>query len=175
MHITSVAPLRDVRPNSLPEILKVLQIWEGRCSSVVGEIEAQIVGIKNNAAKRKAREMRRQDVVDNAVLSTEGSGENIASGGGAGSAWRTVTRSGGTRTGPGEDNRKGKGIGIKRDLDEQQEDEETPPWGQHGGGEEDGGVGVGLARMEVDEEPGSAGKAAEGGRTAKRAVGKKGI
>jgi COP9 signalosome complex subunit 7 len=175
VHITSIAPLRDLRPNSLPDILKVLQVWESRCSSVVGEIEAQIAGVRTNAAKRKARDMKRQEVVENAVLSAEVSGENTGNGGGGGSGVRTTTRSAGVRAGPVDENRKGKGIGVKRDLDEQQEDEETARWGQQGGGEEDGGVGVGLARMEVDEGPGSAGKTGDGGRTAKRAVGKKGL
>ena len=174
VHITSVAPLRDLRPNSLLDILKVLQIWESRCSSVIGEIEAQIAGIRTNAAKRKARDMRRQEVVGNAVLYTETSAENTGSGEGGTGGGRT-TRSGGGNMRGGDDARKGKGIGNKRDLDEQQEDEETAQWGHHTGGEEDGGVGVGLARMEVDEGAGLAGRSGDSGRTAKRPVGKKGL
>lgn len=175
VYITSVAPLRDLRPNSLPDIVKVLQVWENRCSSVVGEIEAQIAGIRSNAAKRMARDTWRQEIVDHAVLYTEISGENTGTGGGGAGVGRT-TRSGvGTRGGLGDDSRKGKGIGNKRDLDEQQEDEEVAHWGHQTGGEEDGGVGVGLARMEVDEGAGLAGRGGDGGRTAKRAVGKKGL
>jgi COP9 signalosome complex subunit 7 len=175
VHITSVAPLRDLRPNSLPEVLKVLQVWGSRCSGVVGEIEAQIAGIRSNAAKRKAREMKRQEVVDHAVLSNDGAGDSNAGGGGGGGAvvGRT-TRSGGMRGNSGDENRKGKGTGSKRDLDEQQEDEEVVRWEQHRG-EEDGGVGVGLAKMEVDEGAGFLGKGGDGGRTAKRVLGKKGL
>lgn len=175
MRITSVAPLRDLVPNSLAETLKVLQVWENRCSSVVSDIEAQIVAITSSAAKRKARERRRQEVVDNAVLNTDASGETNAGGGGLAGGGARTTRSGAVRGGSlGEENRKGKGIGNKRDLDEQQEDEETTQWAPHGG-EEDGGVGVGLAKMEVDEGPGLAGKSGDGARTVKRAVGKKGL
>ncbi len=189
VHITSVAPLRDLRPNSLPEILKVLQVWESRCSSVVGDIEAQIAGIWNNATKRKVREMRRQEVVDTAVLSNDGAGDAgstsgggaggasgaiIGGGGGGGSSGGRITRSSGMRGGLGDENRKSKGTGSKRDLDEQQEDEEVSQWGRQAS-EEDGGVGVGLARMEVDEGAGSIGKSGDGLRTAKRLLGKKGL
>jgi COP9 signalosome complex subunit 7 len=187
VHITSVAPLRDLRPNSLPEILKVLQVWESRCSSVVGDIEAQIAGIRSNAARRKAKEARRQQVVDTAVLSNDGPGEGGNSTGGVagpgaggiggndgGSGGGRLLRSGGLRGGSGDESKKGKGTGSKRDLDEQQEDEEVGQWGAQGG-EEDGGVGLGLARMEVDEGAGSSGKTGDGTRTAKRVFGKKGL
>ncbi|KAF7510090.1 hypothetical protein GJ744_007194 [Endocarpon pusillum] len=185
VHITSVAPLRDLRPNSLPEILKVLQVWESRCSSVVGDIEAQIAGIRNNAAKRKAREMKRQEVVDTAVLSNDGTGDvGNAAGGGAGVGTGVVsgatggagrmTRSSVMRGGSGDENRKSKGTGNKRDLDEQQEDEEVSQWVRQAS-DEDGGVGVGLAKMEVDEGAGSMGKSGDGSRTAKRVLGKKGL
>jgi COP9 signalosome complex subunit 7 len=191
VHITSVAPLRDLRPNSLPEIMKVLQIWESRCSSVVGDIEAQIAGIRSSAAKRKAKEARRQEVVDTAVLSNDSPGEGgnpsggvagpitsaIGGNGGGFGGGRMLRSAGGVRSGSGdESSKKGKGTGSKRDLDEQQEDEEVGQWGTHGGGgEEDGGVGVGLAKMEVDEGAGSSGKTGDGTRTAKRVLGKKGL
>jgi hypothetical protein len=158
-------------------------VWESRCSNVADEIEAQIQGIRSAAARRKAREVRKQEVVDHAVLNADGSGDvNAGSGGGGAGAGAggnmgagRATRSGVIRGGLSEENRKGKGIGNKRDLDEQQEDEDVPGWGQRGGGDEDGGVGAGLAKMEVDEGDGMAGKSVDGGRTAKRAAGKKGI
>lgn len=78
------------------------------------------------------------------------------------------------RRGSGDENKKGKGTGSKRDLDEQQEDEEVIQWRQQGS-EEDGGVGVGLAKMEVDEGAGLPAKGGDGGRTAKRVLGKKGL
>jgi COP9 signalosome complex subunit 7 len=188
VHITSVAPLRDLRPNSLSEILKILQVWESRCSSVVGDIEAQIAGIRSSAAKRKAKEARRQEVVDIAVLSNDGPGEGgnpaggVAGSGGTGGilggnggfGGGRMLRSGNVRGSSGDESKKGKGTGSKRDLDEQQEDEEVGQWGGHGG-EEDGGVGVGLAKMEVDEGAGSSGKSGDGTRTAKRVLGKKGL
>lgn len=171
VHITSVAPLRDLRPTSLPEILKVLQVWENRCRSVVGEIEGQIAGIRSHAVARKEEETRRQDIIDSAVLSTDASSEANTSAGVAGVFGRS-TRSAWIKGVTSDEYKKGKGIGNKRDLDEQLEDEEFTPWGHHGG-EEDGGVGVGLAKMEVDESAGVTGKGTYAGRTAKRTAGKK--
>lgn len=146
---------------------------------MVGDIEAQIAGIRSRAAKRKTREARRQDVVDTAVLSNEGPGDAGNAAGavavaGTGTGGGRTLRSGGMRGGSGDENRKGKGTGSKRDLDEQQEDEEVSQWGQYGG-EEDGGVGLGLAKMEVDEGAGLVGKTGDGARTAKRVLGKKGL
>jgi COP9 signalosome complex subunit 7 len=171
VHITSVAPLRDLRPTSLPELLKILQVWESRCRSVVGEIEGQIAGIWSHAVARKEQETRRQDIIDSAVLSADVSSEANLIAAGAGVIGRS-TRSAWTKGVTSDEYKKGKGIGNKRDLDEQLEDEDSTQWGQHGG-EEDGGVGVGLAKMEVDESVGVPGKATYAGRTAKRAAAKK--
>ncbi|EXJ87429.1 hypothetical protein A1O3_04389 [Capronia epimyces CBS 606.96] len=69
VNITSVAPLRDLRPQSLPALLQILQTWESRCTSVVSELEAQISAIRHTATQRNATQQKRQEVVDAAVLS----------------------------------------------------------------------------------------------------------
>lgn len=161
IHISSVAPLRDLRPASLPEMLKILQTWESRCASIVSELEQQIAAIKTDATTRRAKDMARQEIVDHAVLNVEGGGIGPAKGQqGGGKARDTETR-------------KGKGVtsGNKRDLQEQQ--------GSDGYGEddgEDGGVGVGVAKMEVDEGGGAATMGKNEGplRAPKRVFGKKG-
>lgn len=98
VHITSVAPLRDLRPQSLPAILQILQTWESRCNLVVSDLETQIATIQNTAAQRTALHKTRQDVVDAAVVA----GENDNS-----RAVRARTRQ-----------------GNKRDLDERLEGED---------------------------------------------------
>jgi COP9 signalosome complex subunit 7 len=175
VHFTSVAPLRDLRPTRLSDVLKVLQVWENRCKGVVDNIEGQIVQIRHQATKRKESETRRREIIAHAVLNTDTAGDGNVNTGGISVVGRP-TRSPWTKAaGTNDDYRgKGKGIGNKRDLDEQQEDEESTQWAQHGG-EEDDGVGVGLAKMEVDESAGVAGRGTDAGRTAKRAAGKKGI
>lgn len=69
--ISSVAPVRDLRPQSLPAILQILQTWEGRCSSTITELDAQIASIRDTAAQRTAVQRRRQEVVDTAVVQSE--------------------------------------------------------------------------------------------------------
>lgn len=98
VHITSVAPLRDLRPESLSAILRILKTWEGRCVSTITELESQINIISTSAAERTALQRKRQDVVDTAVVQSE----NDASKG-----VRSRNR-----------------LGNKRDLDERMEGED---------------------------------------------------
>lgn len=161
VHVTSVAPLRDLRPASLSEMLKIIQTWESRCSSVISELEQQITAIKTEAAAQRIKDSARQEIVDQAVLNVDGGAIRP----GHGSKGHTL-RSG------GDIDRRGKGVasGSKRDLQEQQ--------GSDGYGEEDGedgGVGIGVAKMEVDEGSGAAmGKSEGPTRASKRFFGKKG-
>lgn len=67
IHITSVSPLRDLRPASLPQMLKTLGEWESRCTDVIGDIEAQIAAIRSEAAKRSQKEKSRMEIVERAV------------------------------------------------------------------------------------------------------------
>lgn len=98
VHITSVAPLRDPRPQSLSAVLHILRTWEGRCVSTISELDAQISAISSSAAQRTALQRKRTEVVDTAVVQSE----NDASKG-----VRSRNR-----------------LGNKRDLDERMEGED---------------------------------------------------
>ncbi|KAI0405823.1 PCI domain-containing protein [Xylaria palmicola] len=52
VRISSVAPLRDLAPGSVPSMLDSLRAWSGRCTSTLGGLETQIADIKAAAAKR---------------------------------------------------------------------------------------------------------------------------
>ncbi|KAI0099202.1 PCI domain-containing protein [Nemania sp. FL0031] len=52
VHISSVSPLRDLAPGSIPSMLNSLRMWSGRCTSTLEDLEAQIASIKATAAKR---------------------------------------------------------------------------------------------------------------------------
>ncbi|KAK5630464.1 hypothetical protein RRF57_006179 [Xylaria bambusicola] len=54
VRISSVSPLRDLAPGSIPSILNTLREWSGRCTSTLEDLEAQIANIKAAAAKRHA-------------------------------------------------------------------------------------------------------------------------
>ncbi|KAJ9664162.1 hypothetical protein H2198_000380 [Neophaeococcomyces mojaviensis] len=98
VQITSVAPLRDVRPVSLPAISQILNTWQSRCTTTISSLEAQIIQVRSQAAHRTALQRKRQEVIDTAVVQ----GENDAS--------KAVR---------GRDRR-----GNKRDLDERMEGED---------------------------------------------------
>ncbi|EXJ83566.1 hypothetical protein A1O1_07189 [Capronia coronata CBS 617.96] len=141
VNITSVAPLRDLRPQSLPALLQILQTWESRCTSVVSEMEAQISSIRQTAAQRNTTQRKRQEVVDAAVLSEKALDNGESKSGGR--PTRGVHR-----------------LPSKRDIDQQMEgegedlsdddgrmdlDEGLGDVGHHGGGGR-GGHGAGGSR-----------------------------
>jgi COP9 signalosome complex subunit 7 len=50
--VSSVAPLRDLAPNSIPSMLSTLNEWSVRCVSTLADLEKQIASIKAEAVKR---------------------------------------------------------------------------------------------------------------------------
>lgn len=71
VHITSVAPLRDLRPQSLSALLSILQTWESRCTSVITDLEGQINTIRAAATRRNTSSKHRQAIVDAAVNASD--------------------------------------------------------------------------------------------------------
>jgi len=149
VNVTSVAPLRDVKPQSLPSMISILTEWESRCGGVIGDIEAEIEKIKANSAKRAAKENARAELLNKAINSWSGEGDE-------GHSKRSETRSGGRRLGPG-------GGGNKREYSADDNDDD----GYFENGSDDAGP-VG-SRMDIDEGVGSSRTA----RQAKRLLGKK--
>ena len=58
--VTSVAPLRDLAPGSISELLGELSAWSGRCDSVLADLQSEISRIEAQAVKRAAREGRKE-------------------------------------------------------------------------------------------------------------------
>lgn len=56
--ITSVAPLRDLAPGSVAQLLSELSAWSGRCDAVLADLQAEVKAIEDNAGKRAKREGR---------------------------------------------------------------------------------------------------------------------
>ncbi|KAH7321362.1 hypothetical protein B0I35DRAFT_408320 [Stachybotrys elegans] len=54
VEVTSIAPLRDLTPGSIPTMVSALQNWEKRCTSTLGDIETQIQSIRAAAAARES-------------------------------------------------------------------------------------------------------------------------
>jgi COP9 signalosome complex subunit 7 len=77
--ISSVAPLRDVAPSSIPALITTLREWSGRCSSTLSALETQIARIKAEAARRHKEEKEWEAEVDQ-MIESEGQGGKASEG-----------------------------------------------------------------------------------------------
>ena len=63
VHITAVAPLRDVNPaHALPAMIARLSTWESRCGHVIADLEAEIARIRSDAVASRARHAAHTDL-----------------------------------------------------------------------------------------------------------------
>ncbi|KAJ3519166.1 hypothetical protein NM208_g14234 [Fusarium decemcellulare] len=60
VQVASVAPLRDLAPGTIPDMVTALKIWADRCTSTLGGLESQIKDIRSTAVARQ-REQRAAD------------------------------------------------------------------------------------------------------------------
>jgi COP9 signalosome complex subunit 7 len=72
--ITSVAPLRDLAPGSVTQLLGELSAWSGRCDSVLADLQAEVAKIETNAVKRAAREQSKDKQIKAATEVSEKTG-----------------------------------------------------------------------------------------------------
>ncbi|KAI0839175.1 hypothetical protein F5Y06DRAFT_266209 [Hypoxylon sp. FL0890] len=56
VHVSSVSPLRDLEPNSIPSMLTAVRSWSGRCSTTLADLESQISAVKAAAAARASEQ-----------------------------------------------------------------------------------------------------------------------
>ncbi|KAF9883158.1 hypothetical protein FE257_004043 [Aspergillus nanangensis] len=161
VNVTSVAPLRDVKPQSLSTMIMTLTQWETRCGDVIGDIEAEIANIKANAAKRRANEHARSVLFEKTLADFNNNNHEGGTGSRKHGAWQKGVG------GPGGN------VGNKREFNADDFDEDDGFWEQAPEGF-DGYSGVG-SRMDIDEGSGFArmGMGTTGSRHAKRVLGKK--
>lgn len=74
--VFSVAPLRDLKPESVPALSHVLEDWDRRCVTVLGEIEGQVREVRRKALETK----RRKGANEKAIAKAMGDKETRASG-----------------------------------------------------------------------------------------------
>ncbi|KAF4632683.1 hypothetical protein G7Y89_g5448 [Cudoniella acicularis] len=115
--VSSVSPLRDLQPNSIPSMIHTLDEWSSRCSSTLLDLEKQIANIKATALRRHKEEQEWEREVEKLV---EGKGdkekENQSDGkGGVGSLFSSMGR----RLGGGAAAKRGVSVmGIDGEDDE---------------------------------------------------------
>lgn len=112
--VSSVSPLRDLQPNSIPAMLATLNAWSMRCGSSLADLEKQIVGIKAVAGKRAMEEKEWEKEVERLVEGKKEENEKKEGGSGVlGALGRKLGGGGG-----------GKKVVEERESDEMDVDEE---------------------------------------------------
>lgn len=62
--ISSISPLRDLPPDSIPSMLATLSEWSDRCTATLLDLESQIATIRTEAARRAKEEREWSSHVD---------------------------------------------------------------------------------------------------------------
>lgn len=63
MDVSSVAPLRDLKPGSVPQMVSVLEDWDRRCETVLRELEGQVRDVRRKAQDWRRREAEHEKAV----------------------------------------------------------------------------------------------------------------
>ena len=53
VQVTRIAPLRDLSPGAIPDMISILNLWSKRCTSTLMDLTAQIDGIRCVATERE--------------------------------------------------------------------------------------------------------------------------
>jgi COP9 signalosome complex subunit 7 len=69
--VTSVAPLRDLAPGSLPALQSTLQAWSQRCDSALADLEAQVEKVKKEAVDREKVRRKKDRALEAALQASE--------------------------------------------------------------------------------------------------------
>lgn len=172
VHVTSVAPLRDIRPDTVSTMISILSEWEGRCGDVINGIEAEIARIKAQAEKNRARERERAAILEKSIAGWDGDDDGAdttttptATGrpgtSGSSSSKFNLRGSGSTKDGGGAANNKSKsggagGGGNKREFNADDDlDDDDGYWDNGSDGALDSSGPAG-SRMDIDEGAGAA-------------------
>ncbi|KAI0377478.1 hypothetical protein F5Y04DRAFT_175255 [Hypomontagnella monticulosa] len=83
--VSSVSPLRDLEPGSVPAMLTALRAWSGRCDDTLADLHSQITALKADARKRAAEDRAWADtqarlVAEERKAETSGGGAHGARG-----------------------------------------------------------------------------------------------
>jgi COP9 signalosome complex subunit 7 len=129
--VSSVSPLRDLQPNSIPSMLSTLSAWSTRCSSTLSTLESQIAAIKAAALKRHKAELEWEKHVEKLIEGSNKAPEKLLEEKDLG--WAGFGKRGGGRgkrgqgaaNGGGELGGHGGGAGEDDDMDVDDEDAEA--------------------------------------------------
>jgi COP9 signalosome complex subunit 7 len=72
--VTSVAPLRDLAPGSLPAMQATLSTWSQRCDSALADLEARVAEVKQAAVDRERMRRKKERALEVMIASSEEKG-----------------------------------------------------------------------------------------------------
>ncbi|KAH8714340.1 hypothetical protein BGZ61DRAFT_505230 [Ilyonectria robusta] len=70
VQVSSVAPLRDLPPGAIPDMISALNTWAGRCTSTLGDLETQMKDIRTAAAVRQRNQGAADDKLQRLMAET---------------------------------------------------------------------------------------------------------
>lgn len=137
VQVSSVSPLRDLAPNSIPDMLTALRTWSGRCTSTLADLEAQVAGIRE-AARLRHEEAQAWEQTQARLVESQRGADNNSTSTGAHSHGQSrlidaaVAR---LRSGPRNGKRSSGSLDPEQDSDEAMDvDEEEPDDTEAGAG-----------------------------------------
>jgi COP9 signalosome complex subunit 7 len=133
--ISSISPLRDVSPSSIPSLITTLKEWSYRCHSTLSALESQIAKIRTDAARRHKEEIEWNANVEKLIEKEGSAAGKDATGVAVGKGGQTVSGSGGGRKGGekrgffaggggGGVGKSGDGAEGEMDIDDEEEEGE---------------------------------------------------
>jgi COP9 signalosome complex subunit 7 len=69
--VTSISPLRDLSPGSLPALQNTLQSWSQRCDSALSDLEAQVAKVKQEALDREKLRRKKERAFEAAMQASD--------------------------------------------------------------------------------------------------------
>ena len=64
VNITSVAPLRDLPPESIPSLIQTLDAWSAQCTATLSALESQIEEVQSKAKLEGERKNKVQKILE---------------------------------------------------------------------------------------------------------------
>jgi COP9 signalosome complex subunit 7 len=72
--VTSVSPLRDLAPGSLPTLQATLQTWSQRCSDALADLDKQVAAVKKAAVDREKQRRKKERALEVVMQSMDEKG-----------------------------------------------------------------------------------------------------
>ncbi|RXG50124.1 hypothetical protein VDGE_00980 [Verticillium dahliae] len=80
VHVTALAPLRDLAPDSIPALSDALRAWSDRCAATLHDIDAETAAIRAEAARRQRHASAREERLAELVAETKHSAGGASGG-----------------------------------------------------------------------------------------------